>query len=304
MWNKWIFGSASHFVQTLSNWKAGSPTSATHCSYTPQSRQVCSLVCSSRIAQLRAQSLYCNKPWRAQLRDQTLCSSAWWQDFSVAATKGWAWCNRTGGCKDRRSQYCRLSGSLKLLTRSGCLKIPQWNSAGIDSLDKHVEQISFRQCVTFCEHRQLKGWQPRVQPTVAKSSISTTVHGGEQSHSTTESTITALLKHFLATTTPWPNPLLLCMMTGLFFCSCNEGMGMMQAWFNAEIGRAYASLSGTWSFWSGVDAWHFPQEWQEWTPWNKHVRIMPRKSHFRQCITFREHRQLKGWQPRFQTHCC
>ena len=45
--------------------------------------------------------------------------------------------------------------------------------AGIDSLDKHVQQISFRQCVTFCEHRQLKGWQPHVQLTVAKSSIST-----------------------------------------------------------------------------------------------------------------------------------
>ena len=40
--------------------------------------------------------------------------------------------------------------------------------AGMDSLDKHVEQISIRQCVTFCEHGQLKGWQPHFQPTVAK----------------------------------------------------------------------------------------------------------------------------------------
>ena len=50
------------------------------------------------------------------------------------------------------------------------------NFAGIDSLDKHFEQISFRLCVLFTEHRQLKGWQHLFQPTVAKSSISTMVH--------------------------------------------------------------------------------------------------------------------------------
>ena len=38
-----------------------------------------------------------------------------------------------------------------------------------------VEQISFRQCLTVCEHGQLKGWQPCLQPTEAKSSISTSV---------------------------------------------------------------------------------------------------------------------------------
>ena len=41
----------------------------------------------------------------------------------------------------------------------------------MDSQNKHVEQISFRQCVAFCEHGQLKGWQPRFQPTAAKISI-------------------------------------------------------------------------------------------------------------------------------------
>ena len=34
------------------------------------------------------------------------------------------------------------------------------------------------QCVTCCEHGQLKGWQPHFQPTVAESSISTMVHYG------------------------------------------------------------------------------------------------------------------------------
>ena len=52
----------------------------------------------------------------------------------------------------------------------------QQRIAGTDSLNKHVEQISFRQYMTFCEHRQLKGWQPHFQPTVDESSISTTVH--------------------------------------------------------------------------------------------------------------------------------
>ena len=60
------------------------------------------------------------------------------------------------------------------------------------------------------------------------------------------------------------------------------------------------SLSGTSSFWSGVDAWHFPKEWQEWTPETNTSNHVEQVS-FRQCITFREHRQLKGWQPRFQT---
>ena len=46
---------------------------------------------------------------------------------------------------------------------------------GMDSLNKHVEQVCFRHGVTFCEHGQLKGWQPHFQPTVAKSSISTIV---------------------------------------------------------------------------------------------------------------------------------
>ena len=77
-----------------------------------------------------------------------------------------AWCRAVGACY--RSQE-PASG------REWMIEIPK-RMAGIDALNKHVEQISFRQCVTFCEHRQLKGWQPHFQPTVAKSSISTIVH--------------------------------------------------------------------------------------------------------------------------------
>ena len=49
----------------------------------------------------------------------------------------------------------------------------------MDSLDKHVhhaEQISFRQCVTFCEHGQLKFWRQHFQATEAKISISVILH--------------------------------------------------------------------------------------------------------------------------------
>ena len=69
----------------------------------------------------------------------------------------------------RGSQEAQASG------REWMLGIPK-GIVGMDSLNKHVEHISFRQCITFCEHRQLKGWQPRFQTAVAKISISTIVH--------------------------------------------------------------------------------------------------------------------------------
>ena len=80
--------------------------------------------------------------------------------------KGWAWCSRNA----EPVEHAAALRNLKLLVGSGCLEFPQ-GMVGMDSLNKHVEQISFRQCLTFCEHRQLKGWQPRFQITVAKSSI-------------------------------------------------------------------------------------------------------------------------------------
>ena len=68
----------------------------------------------------------------------------------------------------------------------------------------------------------------------------------------------------------------------------------MQNWWSV------LSLSGTSSFRSGVDAWHFPKERQEWTPETNTSNHVEQVSS-RQCITFREHWQLKGRQPRFQT---
>ena len=92
-----------------------------------------------------------------------------WDKSSSAATKGWAWCSYNTELMARTSAL----KNLKFLVGIGCLEF-QKSMAGIDSLDKNVEQIFFWHCITFCEH--LKGWQPHFQPTVAKSSISTIVH--------------------------------------------------------------------------------------------------------------------------------
>ena len=94
------------------------------------------------------------------------------QAFLAAATKGWALCNHTAQLVERTSDL----GNLKLMVGSGCLEIPK-GLAKKDSLDKHVEEISFWQCVAFCEHGQLKGWQPQdFQPIFAKISISKCLH--------------------------------------------------------------------------------------------------------------------------------
>ena len=101
-----------------------------------------SLVCSSHVSQLRAQSIPCNpnlghnhcivsnKSWRPQLRDQTLCFSdlsAWDSFFSAAATKGWAWYKHNA----ELVEHTAALRSLKLLVGSGCLEF-QNGMAGMD----------------------------------------------------------------------------------------------------------------------------------------------------------------------------
>ena len=93
------------------------------------------------------------------------------QVFPAAAAKGKAWCNHNAELVERTSAL----KNLKLLVGTGCCELPK-GMVGMDSLNKHFEQISFRQYLTFGVNRKLKGWQPHFQPTVAKSSISTLVH--------------------------------------------------------------------------------------------------------------------------------
>ena len=93
----------------------------------------CSLVCSSLIAQLRAQSQYFNKSWRPQLRDQTLCVSASDRCFFLKL-------QRRHGHDAELVERATPLRDLKLLAGSGGLD----STKGMDSLDRHVEQISFR----------------------------------------------------------------------------------------------------------------------------------------------------------------
>ena len=143
----------------------------------------CSLVCSSLTAQLRAQSLHCKKSWKPQLRDQTLCFSAWDRFFPVAAMKGQARCNHNA----ERTAALR---NVKLLVGSGCLEF-QKEMAGMDSFDKHVEQ-PFRSESHFSNTSSWKAGRPVSNPLLLKAQSRKLFIGLQQSHSTAESTITAL----------------------------------------------------------------------------------------------------------------
>ena len=76
--------------------------------------------------------------------------------FSAAATKGWAWCNHNAELMERTSAL----KNLQLLVGTASCELPK-GIAGMDSLNKHVERISFRQSVPVCVHLQPKGWQPQ-----------------------------------------------------------------------------------------------------------------------------------------------
>ena len=135
-----------------------------------------------------------SKSWTKQLHDQTLCLGAWDRHFSVAETKGWAWWKHN--IADPVEQTVALRNLL--LVESGCLEIPN-GMAGIDSLDdKHIiQQISFRQCVTFCQHGSWKAGSPASNPLLLKTQSRQLFIGLQQSDSTTESTMTDLGDHNL-----------------------------------------------------------------------------------------------------------
>ena len=155
-----------------------------------------------------------------------------------SSTKGWAWCNQNA--------ECTVALRNLLLVGSLWLEFPK-GVKGMDALNKHVEQISFRQShfanigswkagsptsnplLLKAQSRQLKGWQPNFHPLLLKAQSRQLFIGLQESHSTVESTI-SLLQQILETTNPWPNPLLLCMRQAftIFSCSCNKGMAMMQ----------------------------------------------------------------------------
>ena len=160
------FGSASHFGN-IGSWKAGSHTSISLL-LKSQSRQLLTFW-SSLIAQLRAKSLYCTN-----LGDHNSVTKP---SASLHNTIFFCSCNEGMGMMQpfnaEMAERTAALRNLKLLI-GWMLGIPK--NSGNGFLKKHVEHISFRQCVTFCEHRQLKGWQPHFQLTVAKNSISAIVY--------------------------------------------------------------------------------------------------------------------------------
>ena len=133
---------------------------------------------------------------------------------------------------------------------------------GMDSLDKHVKQISFRQCIAFREHGQLKGCQPHFQPTDAKIVIGLqqsdiTCHNREHNQypvTQTLDTITVLYVTNLGEHNSLTKPSASLHETGACFCSCNEGMGMMQAYPSQE------PQSSGWEWMLG----NSKTEWWEW----------------------------------------
>ena len=137
---------ASHFAN-IGSWKAGSHTS------------------NSMLLKSQSQQLFVGLKQSHSTTDstitvlpliQTLYFSACDRFFSAAATKGWEWCNH-----DLMQRWRNVRGSQEAQASGREWRLCFYKTHGL--------------CITFCEHRQLKGWQPHVQLTVTKVSISTIV---------------------------------------------------------------------------------------------------------------------------------
>ena len=185
MSNKSPFGSASQFAN-IGSLKAGSHTSNSLL-LKSRSRQLFTF-CSSLIAQLRAESLYCDNSW--DHNSVTKPSASLHNTFFFCS------CNEGMGMMPpfnaEMAERTAALRNLKLLI-GWMLGIPKRNS-GNGFLEQTCPTNLLSAVRHFWEHRQLKTWQPHVQLTVAKISISTIVLFLQQSHSTTESTITVLYK--------------------------------------------------------------------------------------------------------------
>ena len=134
--------------------------------------------------------------------------------------------------------------NLKLLVGSGCLEFPKV-MAGMDSLDKHVRNLFLGVSHIFPTRAAERLAAALPNPLLLKSQSRQLFIGLQQSHSTAESTITAL-QQILETTTPRPNPLLLCMRQVLFL-QLRQRDG-----HDATIVQSVLPLSGT-CFWHRVD---------------------------------------------------
>ena len=114
------------------------------------------------------------------------------------------------------------------------------------------------------EHGQLTGWPPRIQVTVAKSSILTMVHlfAAVTCHNWECNQYPVIQILDTITALYVTNLLLLCMRP---FFSSAATKGWERYKHNAELVERAALLEIS-RLWQGVDAWYSKKEWREWIP--------------------------------------
>ena len=154
MSNKSLLGSESHF-SNIGSWKAGSPFNST----VAKSSIPTTVHWFAAVTQHNWEHNHCivtnlgghNSVTKPMLLCITQDVSTFFF-FSAAAT----WCNHNEMQSWRT--YCR-SRELKLVVGSGGLDFTK-GSKGVDSLDKHVEQICFPQWVTLANIGSWKAGTP------------------------------------------------------------------------------------------------------------------------------------------------
>ena len=140
----------------------------------------------------------------------------------------------------------------------------------MDSWNKHVPQISFRQCVTFCEHRQLKGWPPRCSSHMGAQSVY--CNNSWDHNSVTEPSASLHATSFSAAATK-----------GWAWCN------------NAELVKRAAALRDL-KLLVGSECLEFQKGMAGMDSWDKHVKQIS----CWQWVTCFKRGQLKGWQPHFR----
>ena len=185
--------------------------------------------------------------------------------FSAAATKGWAWCSHNAKLLE-----CTAALRNLLLAGSGCLEFPK-GMAGMDSLNKHVEQISFRHWVKFSIMGSWKAGSPTSNPLWLKFSTidhwfaAVTCHNWEHNQYPVIQIFDTINHCIVRNKSRRPqlrDHSASLSETGLFLqLQRRDGhdAAKMQSWWSV------LRLSET-CFWQGVNAWNSKKEWREWIP--------------------------------------
>ena len=179
--------------------------------------------------------------------------------------------------KRRASQACCALRNIKLLVGIGCLEF-QTGMAGMDPRTNMSSKSPFRSASHFANIGSCKAGSPTSNPLMLKA------HSRQ------------LVPHwFAATTTPWPNPLLLCIRQvflqlqrrdGIF---CNPNAELVER--AAAVRKLLLPGSGCLEFLKGMAGMDFL---------SKHVQQIS----FQQCVSFCQHRPAARLAAPLPTHCC